>query len=134
MSGSLVYIAYGCVTSTISHLYTTQMTFRQDPCIEIYPVNGIFFLQVSAVLANDDVMLSIRPGEHGSTYGGNPLGCKVAMAALRVLVEEELADRAYHLGELLRTELSTLPSNIVTKVRGKGLLNAIVIHKGKMKF
>ncbi|KAH8295824.1 hypothetical protein KR018_010481 [Drosophila ironensis] len=84
---------------------------------------------VSAVLCNDDVMLCIKPGEHGSTYGGNPLGCKVAMAALEVLQEEKLAENAFRMGELLRSELSALPKDVVSVVRGKGLLNAIVINQ-----
>ncbi len=88
-------------------------------------------LQVSAVLADDEVMLSIKPGEHGSTYGGNPLACKVAIAALKVLEEEKLSERAEHLGQLLRTELGQLDKDIVTLVRGKGLLNAIVIKETK---
>ncbi|KAH8260923.1 hypothetical protein KR044_000638 [Drosophila immigrans] len=82
---------------------------------------------VSAVLCNDEVMLCIKPGEHGSTYGGNPLGCRVAMAALEVLQEENLAENAFKMGELLRSELSKLPKDVVSVVRGKGLLNAIVI-------
>ncbi|XP_033160587.1 ornithine aminotransferase, mitochondrial [Drosophila mauritiana] len=84
---------------------------------------------VSAVLCNDQVMLCIKPGEHGSTYGGNPLGCRVAMAALEVLQEENLAENAFKMGELLRKELSTLPKDVVSVVRGKGLLNAIVINQ-----
>ncbi|XP_034480892.1 ornithine aminotransferase, mitochondrial [Drosophila innubila] len=83
---------------------------------------------VSAVLCNDDVMLCIKPGEHGSTYGGNPLGCRVAIAALEVLQEERLAENAFKMGQLLRSELSKLPKDIVSVVRGKGLLNAIVIN------
>ena len=83
---------------------------------------------VSAVLADDEVMLTIKPGEHGSTYGGNPLGCKVAMAALDVLEEEDLAGNADRLGKVLRAELSKLPTDRVSLVRGKGLLNAIVIN------
>jgi len=86
-------------------------------------------LPVSAVLADDEVMLTIRPGEHGSTYGGNPLACKVSMAALKVLVEEGLAERAERLGAVLRAELATLPASVVRQVRGKGLLNAIVIDQ-----
>jgi len=87
-------------------------------------------LPVSAVLANDEVMLSIKPGEHGSTYGGNPLACKVAIAALEVLEEENLADNALKLGELFRKEMTGIAKNndLVTTVRGKGLLNAIVIR------
>lgn len=75
-------------------------------------------------------MLCIKPGEHGSTYGGNPLACKVAMAALDVMEEEKLAENAQAMGEILREELSKLPSNIVRLVRGKGLLNAIIINQG----
>lgn len=90
---------------------------------------GVF--PVSAVLANDDIMLTIKPGEHGSTYGGNPLGCKVAIAALEVLRNENLAENAQRMGEKLRSELRKLPKDFVTTVRGKGLLNAIVIDKRK---
>jgi len=87
-------------------------------------------LPVSAVLARDEIMLSIKPGEHGSTYGGNPLACKVAIAALEVLEEENLAENAHKLGELFRSEMSNIAKNndLVTTVRGKGLLNAIVIR------
>lgn len=87
---------------------------------------------VSAVLANDNIMLTIKPGEHGSTYGGNPLGCKVAIASLEVLHDENLAENAQRLGEKFRSELRKLPKDIVTIVRGKGLLNAIVIDKREM--
>lgn len=87
---------------------------------------GVF--PVSAVLADDEIMLTIKPGEHGSTYGGNPLGCKVAIASLEVLLEEKLAENAEKLGVILRDELNTLPKDVVKIVRGKGLLNAIVIN------
>ncbi|EDW04569.1 GH24027 [Drosophila grimshawi] len=83
---------------------------------------------VSAALCNDEIMLCIKPGEHGSTYGGNPLGCRVAIAALTVLQEENLAENAFKMGQLLRSELSKLPKDVVSVVRGKGLLNAIVIN------
>ncbi len=83
---------------------------------------------VSAVLADDDIMLVIKPGQHGSTFGGNPVAAKVAMAALDVIREEKLAERAEKLGELLRRELRAIKSEMLTLVRGKGLLNAIVIH------
>ncbi|XP_046335446.1 ornithine aminotransferase, mitochondrial-like [Haliotis rufescens] len=86
-------------------------------------------LPVSAILADDEVMLTIKPGEHGSTFGGNPLACKVAIAALQVLEEEKLADNAEKLGKILRSELGKLPKDVVSIVRGKGLLNAIVINK-----
>lgn len=86
---------------------------------------------VAAVLCDDSIMMTIKPGEHGSTYGGNPLGCKVALAALNVLIKENLADNAERMGQKLRKELSQLPKDIVSIVRGKGLLNAIVINKSK---
>lgn len=84
-------------------------------------------LPVSAVLANDPVMLTIHPGEHGSTYGGNPLACRVAIESLRVLKEENMAANASAMGELLRKELEALASPHISIIRGKGLLNAIVI-------
>ncbi len=86
---------------------------------------GVF--PVSAVLADDEIMLCIKPGEHGSTYGGNPLGCKVAMAALDVVKDEGLAENATRLGEIFREELSNIDSDMIELVRGKGLLNAVVI-------
>jgi ornithine--oxo-acid transaminase len=88
---------------------------------------GVF--PVSAVLADDDIMLQIKPGEHGSTFGGNPLACKVAIESLKVVVEEKLAENAERLGHILRARLSELPRDIVEVVRGKGLLNAIVINE-----
>jgi ornithine--oxo-acid transaminase len=84
-------------------------------------------LPVSAVLADDEIMLTIKPGEHGSTYGGNPLACKVAITALTVLKEEKMAENAAAMGQLLRDELNALQSPFISLVRGKGLLNAIVI-------
>ncbi|MES2432019.1 MAG: ornithine--oxo-acid transaminase [Bacteroidota bacterium] len=84
-------------------------------------------LPVSAVLADDEVMLTIKPGEHGSTYGGNPLACAVAITALQVLKDENMTENAEKLGELLRSELKKLNSPFIDIVRGKGLLNAIVI-------
>ncbi|XP_064466040.1 ornithine aminotransferase, mitochondrial-like [Ornithodoros turicata] len=83
---------------------------------------------VSAVLANDDVMLVIKPGEHGSTYGGNPLGAKVAVAALEVIQEEALVENAEKMGKVLRSELTNLSHPMVKTVRGKGLLNAVIIQ------
>ncbi|RFM33387.1 ornithine--oxo-acid transaminase [Chitinophaga silvisoli] len=85
-------------------------------------------LPVAAVLANDEIMLTIKPGEHGSTYGGNPLACKVAMAALTVLQTEKMAENAAAMGALLRQELAALASPHIGTIRGKGLLNAIVIN------
>jgi ornithine--oxo-acid transaminase len=85
-------------------------------------------LPVSAVLADDEVMLNIHPGQHGSTYGGNPLACAVAMEALKVLKEENMAENAEAMGMLLRSELEKLNNPHVELVRGKGLLNAIIIR------
>ena len=84
-------------------------------------------LPVSAVLADDEIMLTIKPGEHGSTYGGNPLACKIAMVSLQILKDENLAENAATLGEVLRTELAALQSKHISLIRGKGLLNAIII-------
>lgn len=86
-------------------------------------------LPVSAVLAADEIMLTIKPGEHGSTYGGNPLACKVAMEAMKVVVDEDLAGNAERLGNILREELKKIKSDRIALVRGKGLLNAIVIKE-----
>jgi ornithine--oxo-acid transaminase len=85
-------------------------------------------LPVSAVLADDEIMLTINPGEHGSTYGGNPLACKVAIAALTVLKKEKMAENSERLGKILRAELGKIKSDRITLVRGKGLFNAIVIE------
>lgn len=86
-------------------------------------------LPVSAVFADNEIMMTIKPGEHGSTYGGNPLACKVAMAAMQVVLDEKLSENAERLGAILREELSNIKSDRVTLVRGKGLLNAIVIQE-----
>ena len=82
---------------------------------------------VSAVLADDEVMLTIKPGEHGSTYGGNPIACRVSMAALQVVKDEKLAENSERLGKIFREELGKIKSDRVELVRGKGLLNAVVI-------
>ncbi len=84
-------------------------------------------LPISAVLCNDAIMMTIKPGEHGSTYGGNPLACKVAIAALEVLKEENLAGNAEKMGRIFREGLKSLNSKFIKEIRGKGLLNAIVI-------
>jgi ornithine--oxo-acid transaminase len=91
---------------------------------------GVF--PVSAVLANDEIMLTIKPGEHGSTYGGNPLACAVAMEALKVVKDEKLSENAERLGQIFRQRMQENlvdKTNLVTLVRGKGLLNAIVIDE-----
>jgi len=84
-------------------------------------------LPVSAVLCDDEIMMTIHPGEHGSTYGGNPLACKVAMTALQVLIDERMAEKAAKMGDLFRSELQKLNSPYIGSIRGKGLLNAVVI-------
>jgi ornithine--oxo-acid transaminase len=83
---------------------------------------------VSAVLANDEIMLTIKPGQHGSTFGGNPIAARVAIAALEVVKEENLAERAQKLGEIFRSEIEKIDSDMIELVRGKGLLNAVVIR------
>ncbi|MCH2235987.1 MAG: ornithine--oxo-acid transaminase [Crocinitomicaceae bacterium] len=103
--------------------------FKPDILILGKALSGGVF-PVSAALANDEIMMTIKPGEHGSTFGGNPLACKVAMAALKVAVDENLAENAERLGKIFRAELAEFAKgeNLVTLVRGKGLLNAIVIN------
>lgn len=88
-------------------------------------------LPVSAVLADDEIMLCIRPGEHGSTFGGNPLACKVAISALQVIIDEHLAENAYEMGNLFREGLKEIQqhTSAIKEVRGKGLLNAIEINE-----
>ncbi|MGA1977972.1 MAG: ornithine--oxo-acid transaminase [Bacteroidales bacterium] len=85
-------------------------------------------LPISAVLADDEIMLTIKPGEHGSTFGGNPLAAKVAIAALEVIKNENLAENADRLGKIFREEIGNIKSDMIELVRGKGLLNAVVIR------
>ena len=114
------------IARTGKMLATDYENARPDILILGKALSGGVF-PVSAVLADDDVMLCIQPGEHGSTFGGNPLACKVAQAALEVVLDEKLAENAYRLGEIFRREMRAIDSDMVTLVRGKGLLNAIVI-------
>jgi ornithine--oxo-acid transaminase len=86
---------------------------------------GVF--PVSAVLADDDIMLCIKPGEHGSTFGGNPIAARVAIEALEVVKDDKLAERAEHLGKIFRKEMEAIDSDMIQLVRGKGLLNAVII-------
>ena len=88
---------------------------------------GVF--PVSAALADDDIMLTIKPGEHGSTFGGNPVACSVAIAALEVVKEENLVENAERMGELFRKKMSEIDSDMIELIRGKGLLNAVVIKE-----
>ena len=103
--------------------------FKPDILILGKALSGGVF-PVSAILASDEVILTIKPGEHGSTFGGNPVACQVAISALNVIKEEKLAENAQLMGEVFRARLQDFAdnNNIVTKVRGKGLLNAIVIN------
>ena len=114
------------IARTGKMLATDYENARPDILILGKALSGGVF-PVSAVLADDDVMLCIQPGEHGSTFGGNPLACKVAQAALEVIIDEKLAENAYRLGEIFRREMRAIDSDMVTLVRGKGLLNAIII-------
>ena len=102
--------------------------FKPDILILGKALSGGVF-PVSAILASDKVMLTIKPGEHGSTFGGNPIACEVAMAALKVIRDEKLSENAHNMGVIFRNKIQTYinSSNIVEKIRGKGLLNAIVI-------
>jgi ornithine--oxo-acid transaminase len=106
-----------------------QFGFQPDILILGKALSG-GVLPVSAVLCRDEIMLTIKPGEHGSTFGGNPLACAVAMAALEVVQNEKLSEKAMQLGEVFRNRMQKLikKSNLVTAVRGMGLLNAIVIN------
>ena len=89
---------------------------------------GVF--PVSAVLANDEIMNAIKPGEHGSTFGGNPIACAVAMAALEVVKDENLSENAEAMGKIFRSRMNAMieKTNLATLVRGKGLLNAVLIN------
>ena len=102
--------------------------FKPDILILGKALSGGVF-PVSAILASDEVMLTIKPGEHGSTFGGNPVACEVAMAALKVIRDEKLSENAHNMGVIFRDKIQTYinNSNIVEKIRGKGLLNAIII-------
>ena len=117
------------IARTGKMLATDYEDARPDILILGKAISGGVF-PVSAVLADDDIMLCIQPGEHGSTFGGNPLACVVAKAALEVVLEEKLAENAQRLGEKFRSKMNELiqKTDLVTKVRGKGLLNAIVIN------
>jgi ornithine--oxo-acid transaminase len=90
-------------------------------------------LPISAVLCDDEIMMNIKPGEHGSTYGGNPLACAVAMKSLQVLKDEGMAENAMNMGILLRSELEKINSPYIKTIRGKGLLNAIVINHSNIE-
>ena len=114
------------IARTGKMLATDYENARPDILILGKALSGGVF-PVSAVLADDSIMMCIKPGEHGSTYGGNPLANKVVMSALEVVKDENLCENAYKLGKILRDELRKIETDMITTVRGKGLLNAIVI-------
>lgn len=101
-------------------------TVRPDILILGKAISGGVF-PVSAALADDEIMLTIKPGEHGSTFGGNPLGCKVAIEALQIVKDENLVENAKKMGEIFRREICSFKSKMIELVRGKGLLNAVII-------
>jgi ornithine--oxo-acid transaminase len=107
-----------------------QSTWRKPDILILGKALSGGMYPVSVVLADNPVMKVLKPGQHGSTYGGNPLGSKVAIAALKVLQDEKLAQNARALGELFRSEMNRIKSRhpIIREVRGKGLLNAIEIN------
>ena len=126
-TGSLLAVCGNC---TCTNLCERQATYsRPDLLILGKALSGGLY-PVSAVLANDDIMMVIKPGQHGSTFGGNPIAAKVAIAALTVVSEEKLIINARHLGKIFRVEIQKIidESPILKLVRGKGLLNAIVVN------
>lgn len=123
------YHIINVTTSNIAHIHLTPHPLLYGKALS----GGV--LPVSAVLASNEVILTLKPGEHGSTYGGNPLACKVAIAAIEVLRDEKLAENAVVRGEQLRAGLRSMEgSTCIEKVRGRGLLNAIVIDQPKMGY
>lgn len=113
----------------INLVYKLQMYIV---CFKILNYNLRLILQIAAVLADNNVMDCFTPGTHGSTYGGNPLACKIAMTALDVILQEGMIENAAEMGSIFRSELTRrLHKNRAPEVRGKGLLNAVVLNKGK---
>jgi ornithine--oxo-acid transaminase len=126
-TGSLLAVCGDC--SCAGHCERQASYVKPDVLMLGKALSGGVY-PVSAVLADDEVMLTMEPGQHGSTYGGNPVAARVAMTALEVVRDEKLAANARHLGEIFRSELERIAagSNLIARVRGKGLLNAIVIN------
>lgn len=126
-TGSLLAVCGNCTCE--GHCERQKSYTKPDILILGKALSGGAY-PVSAVLADDHIMEVIKPGQHGSTYGGNPLACKVAVAALDVVQEEKLAQNARNLGELFRSEMQKLVENfdLFLRVRGKGLLNAVIIN------
>ena len=126
-TGKLLAVCKGCDCPTPR--CESRAGFKPDILVLGKALSGGAY-PVSAVLANDEIMMVIKPGQHGSTFGGNPIAARVGMAALEVVEEEKLAERAEHLGQIFRAEMQKLvdESDLVKLVRGRGLLNAIVIN------
>ena len=126
-TGSLLAVCGNC---TCEGHCEKQVTYSQPDILILGKALSGGAYPVSAVLANDDIMMVIKPGQHGSTFGGNPIAAKVAIAALEVVKDEKLAQNARVLGDLFRSEMNRIISNsdLVVKVRGKGLLNAIIVN------
>lgn len=126
-TGSLLAVCGNC---TCEGHCEKQITYSQPDILILGKALSGGAYPVSAVLANDDIMMVIKPGQHGSTFGGNPIAAKVAIAALEVVKDEKLAQNARVLGNLFRSEMNRIISNsdLVVKVRGKGLLNAIIVN------
>ncbi len=126
-TGSLLAVCGNC--SCEGHC-EKQATYSQPDILILGKALSGGAYPVSAVLANDEIMMVIKPGQHGSTFGGNPIAAKVAMAALEVVKDEKLAQNARVLGDLFRSEMNRIisKSDLVVKVRGKGLLNAIIVN------
>ena len=126
-TGSLLAVCGNC---TCEKECEKQDSFNQPDILILGKALSGGVYPVSAVLANNDIMMVIKPGQHGSTFGGNPLAAKVAMAALSVVKDEHLAQNARVLGRLFRSEMNRIikNSNLIVSVRGKGLLNAIIVN------
>ncbi len=126
-TGSLLAVCGNC---TCEKHCEKQATYSQPDILILGKALSGGAYPVSAVLANDDIMMVIKPGQHGSTFGGNPVAAKVAIAALDVVADEQLALNARKLGDLFRKEMNRIitQTELVVKVRGKGLLNAIIVN------
>ena len=115
-----------CLARTCKMLAVDYENVRPDILILGKALSGGMY-PVSCVLANNEVMLTVKPGEHGSTYGGNPVAAAIAMEAIDILLDEKLAENAFKLGELFRQTMKAIQSDMIVEVRGKGLLNAVTI-------
>jgi len=126
-TGSLLAVCGNC---TCEHKCEKQASYAQPDILILGKALSGGVYPVSAVLANDEIMMVIKPGQHGSTFGGNPIAAKVAVAALNVVTDEQLALNARRLGQIFRNEMQRIidSTDLVVKVRGKGLLNAIIVN------